>query len=572
MKCFLPSAYCFVAYRNLRGRLYLQPSTLAKRGSLLLFLTIIAFYLFGLGHFPLIGPDEPRYAQVAREMLLRGDLITPTLGGHLWFEKPALLYWMMIASYKLFGVSEWSARLPSAIAGILTVAAVFVVARKTELKASDEHLRGLGFWSAVAASTMLGIIVFSRAASFDIILTMTIAWSLAFFIRHEFETETKVRVFLLAGFYFFIGVSLLAKGFIGAVIPVGTVVGYYLLRRKMPARETMVSVLWGVPLILLVAASWYGPVIARHGNVFIDEFIWQHQFARYVSNNYRHPGPFYYYLAILVPLTVPWSIFLIGGLARAASRSWPGARESEDMSKRYIAFAFVWFLLPLLFFSFSSSKLPGYILPSLPAAALLIGERLTRLTNVDQTSAWKLKATGACCLALAVGLPIFAWRGERALLICAFLASGILLVSGSVAIFTTRRRRAAVGMLSVGTLAVVLTVLLCAANLQADRDSSKRLLELADARGYSQTPIYGLKLDDRSPEFYAAGRVIYLADGEPYIYEGPPQLVNESHRRRGPLLSFVPLEGVSELSSAHAAQTEVIGDNGQVALVVVKPR
>ncbi len=560
-----------MAYRNLRGRLYLQPSTLAKRGSLLLFLTIVAFYWFGLGHFPLIGPDEPRYAQVAREMLLRGDLITPTLGGRLWFEKPALLYWMMIASYKLFGVSEWSARLPSAIAGVLTIAAMFLIGRKVEQKTSDEQLVGLGFWSAVAASTTLGMIVFSRAASFDIILTMTIAWSLAFFIFYELETESRVRAFLLAGFYTFIGLSLLAKGFIGAVIPAGTVVGYYLLRRKMPAKETILSVLWGVPLVLLVAASWYGPVIARHGNVFIDEFIWQHQFARYVSNNYRHPGPFYYYLAILIPLTLPWTIFLIGGLARAVSRSWPNASESEDASGRYVAFALVWFLLPLIFFSFSSSKLPGYILPSLPAAALLIGERLTRLTNVDQTNAWKLKATGACCLAVAVGLPIFAWRWERALLGCALVVSGMLLVAGLVAILNTRQRSFAVGLLSVTTLGVVLTMLWCS-DLHADRESSKRLLQLADARGYSQTPIYGLKLDDRSPEFYAAGRVVYLSDGEPYIYEGPPQLVNECRRRGGPLLSFVPLEGVSELSSAHAAQTEVIGDNGRVALVVVKPR
>src|SRR5687768_15594499 len=100
---------------------------LAKRGSLVLFLVIVAFYFYGLGYLPLLGPDEPRYAQVAREMFLRGDLITPTLGGQLWFEKPALLYWMMIGSYQLFGVSEWSARLPSAVSGILTVAALFFV-------------------------------------------------------------------------------------------------------------------------------------------------------------------------------------------------------------------------------------------------------------------------------------------------------------------------------------------------------------------------------------------------------------------------------------------------------------
>jgi hypothetical protein len=241
------------------------------------------------------------------------------------------------------------------------------------------------------------------------------------------------------------------------------------------------------------------------------------------------------------------------------------------LSKPYIAFALVWFLVPLVFFSFSSSKLPGYILPSLPAAALLIAERLTRLSNLGQTNAWKLKATAAGCVAVGLGLPLFAWRWERGHFVCAVVASGILLIAGSLAMFTTRRSLA-IGVVSVATSGVVLTVLLCVANVHADRDSSKRLLQLADARGYSHTLIYGLKLDDRSPEFYAAGRVIYMPDGEPYIYEGPPQLVNEVRRRGGPLLSFVPLEGVGELSSAHAAKTEVIGDNGRVALVVVSPR
>ncbi|HUQ32577.1 MAG TPA: hypothetical protein VM095_10685, partial [Pyrinomonadaceae bacterium] len=90
-------------------------STLAKRAGLLFFLAVAAFYLYGLGHLPLLGPDEPRYAEVAREMYLRGDWVTPTLGGHTWFEKPALLYWMMMASYHFFGVSEWAARLGPAL-------------------------------------------------------------------------------------------------------------------------------------------------------------------------------------------------------------------------------------------------------------------------------------------------------------------------------------------------------------------------------------------------------------------------------------------------------------------------
>src|SRR5919112_2992197 len=118
--------------------------TLAKRAAPLLFLAaVFVFYLFGLGHLPLLGPDEPRYVQVAREMFLTGDLVTPRLGGHTWFEKPALLYWMIAGAFKIFGVSEWSARLGPAVCGLLTIAAVGFVGREIDKKQSP----GFGFWS-----------------------------------------------------------------------------------------------------------------------------------------------------------------------------------------------------------------------------------------------------------------------------------------------------------------------------------------------------------------------------------------------------------------------------------------
>ena len=110
----------------------MDPLKLAKRLYIVTFLIVVVFYLFGLSYLPLLGPDEPRYAQVAREMLMRGDLITPTLGGHTWFEKPALLYWMIIAAAKVFGMNEWSARLGPAICGLLTIAACWLVGRELE--------------------------------------------------------------------------------------------------------------------------------------------------------------------------------------------------------------------------------------------------------------------------------------------------------------------------------------------------------------------------------------------------------------------------------------------------------
>src|ERR1051325_7887686 len=227
-------------------------------------------------------------------MFLTGDLVTPRLGGHTWFEKPALLYWMIVAAFKVFGVSEWSARLGPAICGVLTIVAVWWVGREIDL----------GFQSLLVSATCLGLIVFSRAARFGVVIPMTITWSLAFFLLHELKTTGK----LLIGFYAFVGLSLLAKGLVGIVIPFGVVGLYYLLRRSWPVRSVWLSLSWGVPLALAVSAIWYGPVIARNGWTFIDEFFIQHHFARYVSNKYHHPQPIYFYPAIILMLALPWTV------------------------------------------------------------------------------------------------------------------------------------------------------------------------------------------------------------------------------------------------------------------------
>jgi 4-amino-4-deoxy-L-arabinose transferase-like glycosyltransferase len=452
----------------------LHPSTLAKRVYLLIFAIIIVFYFYGLGKLPLLGPDEPRYAQVAREMFLNRDLITPTLGGHTWFEKPALLYWMIVAAFKVFGVSEWSARLGPAVCGLLTIVAVWIAAREVD--------RGYGFWSLLTLTTCLGLIVFSRAVSFDVVITMTTTWSLAFFLLHELPS-TKNKRLLLAGFYVFVGLSLLAKGLVGIVIPFGVVGLFYLLRRAWPPRAVWLSLVWGVPLALLVSATWYGPVIARHGWTFINEFFVQHHFARYVSNKYHHPQPFYFYPVIILMLALPWTVHLIVALVKARKWEWRGV----DGASIVRVFALAWLLLPIVFFSFSGSKLPGYVLPAVPAIALLVADRLT--------------------------------VGRKA-----------PLVIGGV------------------TVAAVVIVLNFFAAPFARRESVKDLLALADARGYANAPVIAQRGDDRSAEFYAYGRVIYRADGEVLTFDEIS--VDDARARGGKFVVFIPVQYVENYRGA----------------------
>ncbi len=566
----------------------MQPLTLAKRGVVLLFLVVVAFYFFGLGQIPLVGPDEPRYAQVAREMLLRHDLITPTLGGHTWFEKPALLYWMMIASYKLFGVTEFAARFPAAVSGLLTIAAVFVVGRRVEREHSNKppadaggsdkkgELESCAFWSALAAATTIGIVVFARAASFDIILTMTTTWTLAFYVLHEFESDNKRRWKFLVGFYLFIGLSLLGKGLVGIVIPAGVVGLYYLFQRRLPRRNTLISVAWGVPLTLAVAATWYGPVIVRHGWPFIDQFFIQHHFARYVSDKYHHWRPAYYYLQVVPLLAMPWTAFLVDGLLQM--KSWlkragtSVSDQTDDRLPRLMAFALAWFLFPLVFFTFSGSKLPGYILPILPAAALIVGERVCRFSSDAKARRWPMTVTAVVCLFLAVGALAYSGRAETLPRALPLLLATPLIIAGGFAFLRPRRPAGSVVLVAGATFSVLIIALLYVAPGYVQLESSRRLLQLADARGYSQTPIYGMQRSDRTSEFYAAGRVVYGTDGEPIMYEGPGQVAYEARRRGDALLAFVPLEELKQLTSEASVQTEVIGDNNRYAIVAVRPK
>ncbi len=543
----------------------MQPSNLAKRGSLLLFLGLIAFYFYGLGLLPLLGPDEPRYAQVAREMFLRGDLITPTLGGHLWVEKPSLLYWLIFASYKLFGVSEWSARLGPAVCGLLTITAVFWVGKRVERATPDGELAGHGLWSALAAGTSVGLVAFSLAASFDIVLTMTTTWALAFFVVAELD-ETPKRRLWLAGFYAAIGLSLLAKGLVGLVVPFGVVSVYYLLRGRRPERSIYSSLLWGLPLALAIAATWYGPMIWKHGSPFINRFIVEHHFARYVSNKYHHRQPFYFYLLIVPAFALPWTAFLFEGIW--TSRRVP--RRVDDPGSKVRVFLIAWVFVPLIFFSFASSKLPGYILPVLPAAALIAGERLARFTSGVTNTVWPARATAILFLLFAIAAPIYAMNSGAVSVQSALAIAIPLTMAGAFALISQRSRTAAILLMAVAILVALVIAVRFIAPQTVARESSKQLLQLASERGYSQSLIYGMQRDDRTPEFYAPGRVVYGNDGEPVMYEGLWPVVLESRRRNAPLLVFLPVSDLLYLRNLNSATADVIGNNGRIALVAVR--
>jgi 4-amino-4-deoxy-L-arabinose transferase-like glycosyltransferase len=551
----------------------LQRFLLAKRTGFILLAAVCAAYFYSLGGVPLLGPDEPRYAQVAREMYLRGDWLTPTLAGHTWFEKPALLYWLMIVSYRLFGVTEFAARAGSALAGVLTVVVTCLTARRAEFE-SGETLRGFAVACACVTASTLGLIIFARAASFDMLLTATVTACLAFFYLSEIERNAGRRRWLLAGFYACVGLSLLAKGLVGIVLPFGIVASYFLLRRRWPGLSR-IGIFWGVPLSLAVACVWYAPVIARHGWTFVDEFFVQQHFARYVSNKYHHPQPFFFYLPVILIITLPWTFFFVGGVA-AQSEINPRA---DDAATKLRVLALVWVVAPFLFFSASRSKLPGYILPALPGAALLAGFALHKyLCGAGGILTMRLTGVLALLFAAAGALLAFTRLGVHANLPnglplgCALAITLPACVAGLVALFLARRRELCALAFAGATLLTVPLIVGCALKSAMRKETMAQEIRLADARGYAEVPVVQLHTVERTVEFYAAGRLAYDASGEPLKFEGARDVSEFVRRNGGRALVIVPVEYVSQLTDELSLATEYVGDNGSLALVFVRQK
>ncbi len=340
--------------------------------SYLLPLTLLIYIQFfhQLGGLGLVGPDEPRYAKVAKEMLDSGDYITPRLSGQPWFEKPILYYWLTVLAYRVLGISEFSARLPSALAGTLGVLAVFFlgVYRKNGR---------LGFLSAAILSTCVLYFSLARAASVDMLLTATlaVAWSSVLVVLvPEIGRETKEKPPPLSRvppvhlwlFYSSLALSVLAKGPVGLVLVLSSVFLFLTVTRQLHLLRRM-RFAFGLVLFSIITLPWYWLCYRANGYVFVEEFLVKHNLERFSTERFQHLQPFWFYLAVLFVGFLPW-IFQIG----SAARRFLGSRSERISPERSLnLYLWLWVIIPLIFFSSSKSKLPAYLLPVAPAIALL---------------------------------------------------------------------------------------------------------------------------------------------------------------------------------------------------------
>jgi len=329
----------------------------------------------------------------------------------------------------------------------------------------------------------------------------------------------------------------------------------------------LISLIWGVPLSCLVASVWYGPMIARHSWTFIDQFIVQHHFARFATNKYHHPGPFYFYLPWLAGLALPWTIVLVASLL--ASRRWQWHGDSPRDLMRILALA--WLAVPVVFFSFSGSKLAGYILPVLPAVAILGGERIDCFFRTERGER-VLRFTGVLLIVVAGAATWHTHKNSGLGLGTTSLTALPLLLVGALVLVRPQPGRRSFVMILFAVFVTVIVGLKVVGPFAAKRESTRDLLAVAASRGYVNTPVVQLHTIERSAEFYAAGRITYGKDGEPVKFEGAAQVADAARRDGGPVLCFIPIEFESQLIELRGADSQIIADNGTVALLVVRAR
>lgn len=385
-------------------------------------LVILWVCLFsGLGAIGLVGPDEPRYAAIARAMAETHDWITPRLWGTPWFEKPVLYYWTAGLAMRLFGVSEFAARLPSALAGLLAVAAAAWAALRS-------YGIGAAWYTLLMLPTSVAMIGFSRAAGPDMLFAAFLTASMA--VAVEMLQKGKSGPILQVAFGFFLGAAVLAKGPAAVILAGGATLGWAALSRQWTAPFRFLH-----PVVIAAfcvsALPWYVLCALRNPD-FLRIFIWQHNFERYTTPIFEHRQPVWYYGYILLLAVVPWIIFLVAILV-----AWIRGLRSTARTENATIFYACWALFPVFFFSLSQSKLPGYILPAIPPLFILLGRWVSlALTGEPKTILRVMGWTGSLLLFSAVPLLGFLLDGippsvpaEAVVVASVALVFGIVVVS-----------------------------------------------------------------------------------------------------------------------------------------------
>ena len=311
-------------------------------------------FVFDLGNRDLWAPDEPRYAQVAREMLENKNFILPHLNGEVYPDKPPLLFWSIdLFSIPFKTVTEFSARLPSALAGLGCCIATFFLGRFI-------FSQRIGFIAALILATNVEFLWIARRSAFDVLLTFLITMSLLCFYLGYSRDFKNTRFFLIS--YVFMSLAVLTKGPLGLILPVIIIVSFLVMEGKLKLYRYM-AIGRGCIIFSIIVFFWFILASFEGDKEYVDEILNNQIMGRFF-NSWKDKEPFYYYFTRFPIDFLPWSLFIPGVIIYSIKQ------RSKEI--RNVKFPFIWFAAIFVFFLIASGKKGRYLLPLYPAASLLV--------------------------------------------------------------------------------------------------------------------------------------------------------------------------------------------------------
>ncbi|GAC1303318.1 MAG: glycosyltransferase family 39 protein [Steroidobacteraceae bacterium] len=468
-----------------------------------LFFTPLWFVL--LADRPLFDPDEGRYAEIPREMLSGGDWVIPHLNALVYLEKPPLQYWLTALAYRCFGEHEFAARFCTGLAGYLSLAIVFFLGRA--LWGFDAGMRAVLFTLASTLFVLLG-----HQLTLDMLLSFWLVAALGSFLMAQVR-RVEWRAWMLCC-WASMAFAVLTKGLIGVLIPGVTLIAYAVWQRDWPLLHRL-NLRWGLPLFTAITAPWL-VLAARANSEFLRFFFVREHFQRYLTPIEHRTQPWWFFVPVLVVGIIAW--LPQGTRALIAPPVGRGPRGEFDAPR----LLWVWCVFVLVFFSFSDSKLIPYILPAIPALALLCAGHKGADNRVSLLGGSLLTlASSAGLLAYASGLwgspearqllvlirPVLFWT-------CALLALGAIC---STLFALQGRPLAALAATSLAWFlgsASILVAANAAQGLFSAKDLALKLrLEAAaagPATGLAEAPVFALQSYQQSLAFYLRRPVVLV--------------------------------------------------------------
>jgi 4-amino-4-deoxy-L-arabinose transferase-like glycosyltransferase len=506
---------------------------------------------FRLGALPLSGADEPRYARIAQEMHDNGNWVTPSLEGKAWLEKPPLYYWISNPFFSFTRSHETAARLGPAICALITALTVCWLG-------SIFCSRIAGVLGALILLTSIGFVGFGRSASTDMPFTCFFTLAMAIFAAAVGAAGTspasKSGTVLLG--YVFLGLATLGKGPAALILAAGICLLFWFINEQGLSFRRW-SILPGLLVTAAISIPWFWLAFRQNGFSFILTFFLNQNLARYVTDIHHHSQPFYYYMPVALALLFPWSGWLPLLIPKMeAVRNW----RQWDNGMLFLA---CWFVFPVLFFSFSAAKLAGYVLPSLPPLALMLG---IRVSQVLDRPARLLRMSASVYLvlsaAMAAAAPFFFQRQYHSFRIGLILSAAI--VGPAIIAFWYGMRGSLTGALKVTALQGLLVVIAVAqfafpvlGAYLSTRDIAYRALELKKA----DEPIVTYQFFQHSLHYYTGYRI----SDELKTAES----LNRAAETHPTLLVVTNVRGMKELENLKTISLVLLGTQGDLRLLRV---